>query len=478
MADPNKDSKDIISHKGKRRQKYSLAVKKQVITFAESNGNRPASRRFQVDEKRVREWRANKNKIFVLLGTKKGKERSRLHGGGRKPLSTRLEEVLLEWIENRRSRGLRVSCKHIMKKAEIVYRDVTEGNHVDEDFKASRGWLCRFMKRNGLSLRRKTSVAQQDPDKMLGKLVSYIIQVKRLQKQHNYGPSDIIAMDETPVWCDMVSETTIDTTGKKSITLKTTGHEKSRVSVCLAAKADGTKLKPMVVFKGAKREVAALNEEFKHRAVVATSTNAWMNTELTHVWVNSVLGIFSFKRRLLAWDSYECHIEDSISDAIRSKKIDRVIVPGGCTKYIQAPDVSWNKPFKSLCTEKYDEWLGTVGLYQETAAGNLKAPPRRTILKWILDSWNELPVEIIQKSFPSCALNLPADGAKDDTIHCLKEGQPCHAGQAMLKSQLGILNEPDSNPFTECTDSDVEEAHPVLELIDSDNEGDSDIEIE
>ena len=61
---------------------------------------------------------------------------------------------------------------------------------------------------------------------------------------------------------------------KKTITLKTTGHEKARVSVCLAAEADGTKLKLMVVFEGTKREVAALNQEFKHRAVVATSANA------------------------------------------------------------------------------------------------------------------------------------------------------------------------------------------------------------
>ena len=60
----------------------------------------------------------------------------------------------------------------------------------------------------------------------------------------------------------MLSETTVDVTGKKSITLKSTGHEKARVSVCLAAKAEGTKLKPMVVFKGAKREVAALKQEF------------------------------------------------------------------------------------------------------------------------------------------------------------------------------------------------------------------------
>ena len=73
---------------------------------------------------------------------------------------------------------------------------------------------------------------------------------------------------------------------------------KKQEYLCLAAKADGTKLKPMVVFKGAKREVAALSHKFKHRAVVATSDNAWMNTELTQVWINSILGAFSFNRRL------------------------------------------------------------------------------------------------------------------------------------------------------------------------------------
>ena len=48
----------------------------------------------------------------------------------------------------------------------------------------------------------------------------------------------------------------------------------------------------------------------------------------------------------------------------------------------------------------------------------------------------------------------------------------------MLQTQLEILSEPDANPFT-CTDSDVEGAyHPTLELVDSDKEGDSDIEID
>ena len=59
--------------------------------------------------------------------------------------------------------------------------------------------------------------------------------------KHPFKASDIIAMDETPIWTDMVSDTTVDVTGKKTVTVKITGHEKSRVSVCLAAKADRTK---------------------------------------------------------------------------------------------------------------------------------------------------------------------------------------------------------------------------------------------
>ena len=60
-------------------------------------------------------------------------------------------------------------------------------------------------------------------------------------------------MDETSVLNDMVSNTTIDKQGAKSVCLRTTEHEKCMVSACLAAKVDGTKLKPFVVFRAVKR---------------------------------------------------------------------------------------------------------------------------------------------------------------------------------------------------------------------------------
>ena len=83
----------------------------------------------------------------------------------------------------------------------------------------------------------------------MDKLMLYILHACRLSIKYKYSPSSIIVMDETSVWNDMVSNTTIDMQGTKSVCLKTTGHEKYMVRVCLAAKSNGTKLKPFVVFR-------------------------------------------------------------------------------------------------------------------------------------------------------------------------------------------------------------------------------------
>ena len=70
------------------------------------------------------------------------------------------------------------------------------------------------------------------------------------------------------------------------------------------------------------------------------------------------------------------------------------------------------------------------------------------------------------------------DGSNDDAIHCFKEGQRCSTDRVMLHTQLDIWREPDANTF-ECTDSNVEEAYPsALKLVDSGQEGDSEMKVE
>ena len=85
---------------------------------------------------------------------------------------------------------------------------------------------------------------------LVDKLVMYAVQIRRLQQKFNCSAGSIIAIDETAVWSDMVAETTVDKTGRKEI-LKSTVHEKVKVFVCMAAKADESHLKPFIVFGGA-----------------------------------------------------------------------------------------------------------------------------------------------------------------------------------------------------------------------------------
>ena len=122
--------------------------------------------------------------------------------------------------------------------------------------------------------------------------------------------------------------------------------------------------------------------------------------------------------------------------------------------------------------------MGTVGIHSETAAGNLRAPPRKTVIHWILQSWADISADLIKKSFPCCGLNLPVDGSDDDKIICFRDGEPCTKGKDMLKSQLSILLEPDENPFEMITESDVEDANDPHQVVDADSEHDDDIDIE
>ena len=94
--------------------------------------------------------------------------------------------------------------------------------------------------------------------------------------------------------------------------------------------------------------------------------------------------------------------------------VDSVIIPGGCTKYIQASDVCWNKPFKARIAELYDQWL-IEGVHQFTEGGNMKPPFKKNVIEWVLDTWSQLSKENV-KSLKRCDLNLANDIKEDDIL--------------------------------------------------------------
>ena len=87
------------------------------------------------------------------------------------------------------------------------------------------------MSRNRLLFRRRTTQVQKTPEQIADKVISYILYVHQLKQWNNYDLDCIIAMDETAVWHEMISNTTVTDKGAKYVVLKTTDHEKSEVTV-------------------------------------------------------------------------------------------------------------------------------------------------------------------------------------------------------------------------------------------------------
>ena len=85
-----------------------------------------------------------------------------------------------------------------MKKAIVIYDDMVEEGESNKKFKASTGWQRGFMKRYGLQLWRRTSVAQKALDKHKNKLVSFVLNVRHIAIKYPYDAAYTIAMDETP----------------------------------------------------------------------------------------------------------------------------------------------------------------------------------------------------------------------------------------------------------------------------------------
>lgn len=379
-------------------------------------------------------------------------KKKRLQGGGRKAAHPEMEQELLQWIEALRAENLKISRADIQRKALELYQGAGQ-----DEFVASKGWLEKFLDRNHLSLRRRTTVGQKLPRDLIPKVTSFIMKVRRIRHSKAFPLSSIGNMDETPLWLDMPGDTTITNSGARSVPIRTTGHEKGRFTVALSAMADGRKLEPFVIFKGV-RPVKELSNI--PGVVVAYSRNGWMNQRLTKNWVDRVWGTLNFGRRLLVWDAYKCHtVEDIATHIIRQTNTDVCLIPGGLTKLVQPADVSWNKAFKTAYKAKYSEWMAS-GQKSYTAAGNMRAPNKAQCLKWVKECWSSLSSELIQKSFRSCGISVNVDGSEDVEIHCLKAGQEAAlAAPAITDLTRRLLqeDESDEDPFAGVDEEDEEE---------------------
>jgi hypothetical protein len=184
-----------------------------VISFAEQFGNRTAEREFGILESSMRYWRKQKE---ALRSTKSDSRAFRCPKAGKYP-------ALEDEVEQLKNDVIAVT--HDM--LQLCARELAKSHNIsDNEFKASRGWLRRFRKRNGLSLRRRKTLCQKLPRDFTDNVINFHRHVIRMREEHSYLLSQIGNADQTPVFFYMPRNTSIEKQGVRSVTIKTTGAEK------------------------------------------------------------------------------------------------------------------------------------------------------------------------------------------------------------------------------------------------------------
>ena len=219
------------------RAAYTVAKKQQVVKYAKEHSVYQASKHFNISPGTIGPW-------MKIDFSKENTVVFRVAGSGRKlsyPMEK--EEELVAWVLEQRDLHLAVSVQHVIDQARLTIQPSTPS------FQGTRGWIQKFMRRNNLSLRTKTSIAQKLPA-ALEKMATFIRSVRDIRKELKYPDSMIVNMDETPMYFDMTTNKTVNQKGAKTVSVRSTGAEKRRLTAVLAATGDGQILSPMIIFKG------------------------------------------------------------------------------------------------------------------------------------------------------------------------------------------------------------------------------------
>ena len=284
----------------KKRMKYDAQFKLKVVEFAKKTNNCAAAREYGISEKLVRDWKKSEDSLKEMPAKKCANR-------GAKPRWPELEKDVSEWVLENRQNGFPVSRNAIRVYA---LKWAKSNPSKSENFKATASWCSTFMKRNDLVLRQKTKIAQKLPAELEEKVMNFQKFIIDRRKEYNYGLAQIGNMDETPMNFDMPTNRTVDVKGTKSVLIKTTGHEKTRFTVVLTCMADGTKLKPMVIFK--RKTIPKV--KFPTGVFVHVHPKGWMDENGVKLWTENVWnkrpGGLMKSRSLLVWDMFKAHVSD------------------------------------------------------------------------------------------------------------------------------------------------------------------------
>ena len=158
----------------------------------------------------------------------------------------KMEEKLYEWFKEQRRKRYPVTEDRLIFKANEIFAEVYP--EMLGKFIASRGWMCKFNERHRISRRVRTGNGQKIPNNAGDLCKSFISFTSNTISNYKISDSCVGAADEVPLYFDDSGNYTYEHIGEKHVLIESTGYDHMRYTVMISYMADGTKLKPFIIF--------------------------------------------------------------------------------------------------------------------------------------------------------------------------------------------------------------------------------------
>ena len=150
--------------------------------------------------------------------------------------------------------------------------------------------MRRFVLSHGIVHRVHTHQSQRSASEVRGEAQDWMQTIRPMLFGNHRNQDYIINMDQTPIFFSMVPRTTLNTTGARTVNVRTSTGSTMRVTATVTLTAGGDMLPPLLVFKG--KPGGRIEREFSSYhagGFYCVQEKAWMHEPIMLIWVEQIL---------------------------------------------------------------------------------------------------------------------------------------------------------------------------------------------
>lgn len=344
------------------REQYTASFKLRVISFAEAHGNRCAGRKYSVSERNIRRWRIMKNR---LKSCSANRQSFRGPKTGKLPF---IETELAAYVRENRRKGKKVTWNMIATKARVL---ATACGVSQDRFRASRGWMTRFMSRHRLSSSRSL------PTERYCSVYGGVCDTK------SFALSNIAVVCHMVIYFDEPHEFVVADDFAEFV-------ESNVVNVVLSCTADGQKLPPYIAFKQEIEDESL----FRSNIQVCSIEN---DDDVLLDWVQNVWlcrpGSLVHQKSLIVLDTLSLN-DDPRVDRLLTDRLSRLCSVSGLFSDIA------DSVLQRVMSD-YSDWMVSEGLWHVKRRAKLNY-----IADWIALAWLAVSRSEVKQIFRSFNVDL------------------------------------------------------------------------